>query len=59
MDNINTIFYFCGTKAEYEEKWNGGSGVINPRTIVFIASTGEIYKNGIRYGGITASEAQS
>lgn len=59
MDNINTIFYFCGTKEEYEEKWNGGSGVINPRTIVFIARTGEIYKNGIRYGGITAGEAQS
>lgn len=59
MDNINTIFYFCGTKTEYEEKWNDGNGVINPRTIVFIAGTGEIYKNGIRYGGITASEAQS
>lgn len=57
MDNINTIFYFCGTKADYEAQWNDGT--INPRTIVFIAGTGEIYKNGIRYGGITAGEAQS
>lgn len=52
--DINTIFYFVGTKSEYETKWQNGD--INGRTIVFVTDTGEIYKNGIRYGGLTRNE---
>ena len=58
MNDVNTIFYFYpGTKDEYEADWNANK--INPRTIVFIASTGEIYKGGIRYGGMTQSEVRT
>lgn len=52
--NINTIFYFVATKSEYETRWQNGD--INDRTIVFVTDTGEIYKNGIRYGGLTRNE---
>ena len=51
---INTIFYFEPSKQSYIDNWNAGE--ISPRTIVFIGGTGEIYKNNVRYGGLTTAE---
>lgn len=57
MYKIDTIFYFCNTAAEYDmenvpEGTDQEPAGIDPRTIVFIADTGEIRKAGILYGGI-------
>jgi hypothetical protein len=45
---INTMFYFAPTEAEYLAYYNGNE--IDPRTITFVAETGEIWKNGVLYG---------
>jgi hypothetical protein len=51
---IDTIFYFAPTKTEYESYQNGHE--IDPRTVVFVAETGEIYKNGKLYGKMSESD---
>lgn len=53
---INTIFYFVDTDQEYTEKRN--SGEIKPYTIVFVRDTRSIWKNGVRYGGVTSAEME-
>ena len=56
-ENIKTIFYFEPKKADYLSNFNNSN--ISSRTITFISDTGEIYKNGVRYGGLTNSEVNS
>lgn len=51
---INTIFYFVDTEQEYTNKYN--SGEIKPYTIVFVKGTKTIWKDGVRYGGLTQQE---
>lgn len=53
MTNINTIFYFPSSLAQYEA--DSALENINARTIAFIPpaageTTGSIYKNGVKYG---------
>lgn len=55
MYKIDTIFYFCGTQAEYErenvlEGTDDAPAGIDPRTIVFVHENGAIYKDGQLYG---------
>lgn len=54
MNEISTIFYFAPTLSEYTTKWDNGD--ISPRTIVFVAETGEIYKNNKLYGKMSTEE---
>lgn len=53
---INTIFYFVDTDQEYQAKRD--SGEIKPYTIVFVRDTRSIWKNGVRYGGVTSAEME-